>query len=72
MPAKKCMMGEKNGWKWGDSGQCYTYKDGDEKSEGKAKQKAYLQGITMGEKVEDEEKLEMISFMFAEKFMGIN
>ncbi len=24
MPAKRCTVNSKGGWKWGDSGKCYT------------------------------------------------
>jgi len=70
MPAKKCSEGGKNGWAWGD-GKCYLYDPKVEGSEGKAKQKAMMQGIAMGDKVSEEEKLEMISFDFAENYMEI-
>lgn len=32
MPLKKCTINGKSGWKWGDSGKCYTGKDGKEKA----------------------------------------
>lgn len=41
MPLKRCTSGGKSGWKWGDSGKCYTGKD--------AKQKALAQATAMGE-----------------------
>ena len=44
MPVKSCTEGKMPGWKWGDSGKCYTYPAGDDDASGKAKQKAYLQG----------------------------
>ena len=72
MPAKKCSEGNKVGWSWGDSGKCYLYDPEVEGSEGKAKQKAYLQGISMGDKVSEEEKLEMIAFEFANNYTESN
>ena len=36
MPLKRCRKNNKMGWKWGDSGFCYTGKD--------AKKKALRQG----------------------------
>ena len=39
MPLKKCSSDGKSGWKWGDSGKCYTGKDG--------KKKAIKQGVAI-------------------------
>lgn len=39
MPLKQCSVKGKSGWKWGDSGHCYTGKDG--------KKKAIKQGIAI-------------------------
>ena len=39
MPLKKCSENEKNGWKWGDSGKCYTGRD--------SKKKAIKQGVVI-------------------------
>ena len=39
MPLKKCMKDGKSGWKWGDSGKCYTGPD--------AKKKALAQGLAI-------------------------
>jgi hypothetical protein len=39
MPLKKCTKDGKKGWKWGDSGACYTGRDG--------KRKAIKQGIAI-------------------------
>lgn len=56
MPLMKCRKDDKPGWKYGDSGVCYTYKAGNEKSEAAAKLKAIKQGIAIsrssGEKLE--------------------
>lgn len=40
MPAKRCSVNGKSGWKWGDSGKCYP--GGNE-----AKKKAYIQGYAI-------------------------
>jgi len=44
MPLKKCTSGGKPGWKWGDNGKCYTYNEGDARSEKNAKRRAIRQG----------------------------
>ena len=44
MPIKPCQSGGNPGFKWGDSGKCYTYKSGDESSREAARQKALKQG----------------------------
>ena len=33
MPAKRCQKDGKQGWKWGDSGTCYTGRDAKRKAE---------------------------------------
>jgi len=56
MPLMRCSLEKKPGWKYGDSGACYTYTAGDKKSESAAKLKAIKQGIAIsresGEKFE--------------------
>jgi len=56
MPLMKCRKDDKPGWKYGDSGACYTYTAGNEKSEAAAKLKAIKQGVAIsrssGEKLE--------------------
>jgi len=47
MPLMKCKKDDKPGWKYGDSGACYTYTTGNEKSEAAAKLKAIKQGIAI-------------------------
>ena len=44
MPVKKCTENGKNGFKWGDSGKCYTYTEGNAASKKRAKDKAIQQG----------------------------
>jgi len=65
MPVKSCTEGKMSGWKWGNSGKCYVYPDGDDAASGKAKQKAYLQGAaaTGGKMTEDEHLTEGIGFV---------
>ena len=65
MPVKSCTEGKLSGWKWGDSGKCYTYPDGDVAASGKAKQKAYLQAAaaTGGKMTEDDHLTEGIGFI---------
>jgi hypothetical protein len=48
MPVKECQDNNKSGYKWGDSGKCYTYDPNNKKEKNKAKQKAIIQGITIG------------------------
>ena len=51
MPVKACSDKERPGYKWGDSGKCYTYAAGDEAGKKKAKEKAHLQGAAAGYKI---------------------
>lgn len=44
MPVKPCQSDGKPGYKYGDSGHCYTYKEGDMRSEKEAWDKAVAQG----------------------------
>ena len=48
MPLKKCQKGGKSGYKWGDSGKCYTYTTGNKTSQKSAKKKAIKQGLAIG------------------------
>jgi hypothetical protein len=49
MPVKQCEDNGKPGFKWGDSGKCYTYTSKDEVSRNKARRSAIIQGIATGE-----------------------
>ncbi len=49
MPVKRCQLDNKPGYKWGDSGKCYTYDTNNKASETVAKKKAVDQGIAVGE-----------------------
>jgi len=44
VPVKPCQKDNKPGYKYGDSGHCYTYTEGDIKSEKEAWDKAVAQG----------------------------
>lgn len=48
-PVRECEADGKPGWKYGDSGKCYTYTTGDQAGNDSAKNKAYKQGVAMGE-----------------------
>ena len=47
MPVMRCTKNDKPGWKWGRGGYCYTYVAGNERSSGRAKRKAHLQGAAI-------------------------
>ncbi len=47
MPVMSCNEKGKPGYKYGESGRCYTYTEGDESGRKKAKQKAYIQGAAI-------------------------
>lgn len=49
MPVKDCEDNKKPGYKWGDSGKCYTYDPKNEVKKNKAKKSAIIQGIAIGE-----------------------
>lgn len=44
MPLQRCQENKKPGWKWGNSGKCYTYTEGDKASEKRARDRASKQG----------------------------
>ena len=44
IPVKDCQKDGKKGFKWGDSGKCYTYTPGNKQSKERARQKAIRQG----------------------------
>lgn len=45
MPLKRCRSNNKPGWKFGDSGKCYTYTPGSKESEKEARKQAVKQGV---------------------------
>ena len=44
VPIMRCQRNGKPGYKWGESGYCYTYTPGDERSREEARRKAMEQG----------------------------
>jgi hypothetical protein len=44
MPVQQCQANGKPGYKWGESGHCYTYEPGSEIGRAMAKNKAEAQG----------------------------
>ena len=52
MPVKECQENGKPGYKYGDSGKCYTYTPNDAIERNKAKRQAIIQGIAIGEYAE--------------------
>jgi len=61
MPVKSCSENNKSGYKWGDSGSCYTYNPNDKKSRETARRKAIKQGVAItiseGEKFTTNDKI---------------
>lgn len=49
MPINRCSKDGKPGFKWGNSGACYTYTSGDDKSIADAKKKVLAQATAIGE-----------------------
>src|SRR6266511_2305050 len=49
MPVTSCTSDGKPGYKWGDTGKCYTYAAGDSDAAAEAKRKAFVQGVAAGE-----------------------
>ena len=54
MPLKRCSENKESGWKWGDSGKCYTGRD--------AKKKAIKQGVA----IEGPKKFQQMASSFEE------
>lgn len=54
MPVKKCQKDGKPGYKYGDSGKCYTYESGNEAERKEAKRKAHIQGAAIQENSSEE------------------
>jgi len=44
MPVQRCVLNGKMGYKWGESGKCYTYETGNEQQREEAERKAIQQG----------------------------
>ena len=49
MPIKECQNNGEPGFKWGDSGKCYTYDPKNKGSRRNAKKEAITQGLTYDE-----------------------
>lgn len=49
MPVVPCQKGGKPGFKFGESGACFTYTPGDSASRDAAREKAIAQGVASGE-----------------------
>lgn len=47
MPVMRCQSDGRPGYKWGESGHCYTYEPGNERSRRDAKRRAYIQGYAI-------------------------
>jgi len=47
MPVQQCTLDGKPGYKWGESGKCYTYTQGSEVSRKGAIRKAQAQGAAV-------------------------
>lgn len=62
MPLKRCTSNGQPGWKWGNSGKCYTGPG--------AKKKAIKQGIAMGEIKSEEEATEEAETRFTMPVSG--
>lgn len=45
MPIQNCQVDRKPGYRYGQSGKCYIYKEGDKASQTRARNKARKQGI---------------------------
>lgn len=47
MPVQSCQLGGKPGYRWGESGKCYTYESGDPTSRERAQDAATRQGAAI-------------------------
>lgn len=47
MPVQPCQSDGKPGYRWGDTGRCFTYERGDEDGRERARQKAVRQGAAI-------------------------
>lgn len=59
MPLKKCSEDKKSGWKWGDSGKCYTGPEG--------KKQAIKQGVAIEGPEKFSKKVKAGELEFTEK-----
>ena len=56
MPVHSCHENGKPGYKFGDSGKCYTYSVGDEHGRKEAHRKAVMQGVAIEHSMEKQGK----------------
>jgi len=49
MPLMTCKVDDKPGYKYGESGHCYTYASGNEAGRKKAKHRAIIQGTAIAQ-----------------------
>lgn len=75
MPLKKCSVNNKDGYKWGDSGKCYTGPEGKKQAikqglaiEGPEK---FSQKVKSGELTLNEKDYEIVDAALTEYGMGI-
>lgn len=47
MPVQSCTENSRPGYRWGQSGKCYTYKPGDKVGQASAKLRASKQGVAI-------------------------
>jgi hypothetical protein len=63
MPVQACTLEGRPGYKFGDSGKCYTYSPGDESGRKEAKRLAYVQGAAItaqtGEKLKEKKGIDV-------------
>lgn len=71
MPVKKCQSKGKPGYKCGDSGKCYTYTSGNERSRKNAKRKAILQCRAIDEPISESEWLDAFGELLEPDFWEI-
>ena len=57
MPVKPCQEDNKSGYKWGDRGKCYTYKEGNKEEERISKYLAEKQGKAIKASMNKKENL---------------
>lgn len=76
MPIKSCTLDGKPGFKYGDSGHCYTYTEGDESSKERAKEKAdkqrkaieYEKHRDCSEECKDDMKIDISNMKFIKNY----
>jgi len=57
MPVMKCQRDGRPGWKWGESGHCYTYEPGNEQGSKRAHAQAEKQGRAIKATMSPREKV---------------